>query len=194
MTPNRIMRGAAARRALLLSLAALVAALALTACGSGGGGGSTADAEKAADAEILNEILSRQTAAVAAYDHSLRGLGGQALATARLFRAQEQEHVDAILKALRSLGEEAEPAAETIDADGLKTEAEYLTFLYELESATIDAELSAIARLTTSGNRALLAATVANQAQHLVLIRRLFGAKPLETVPVPFETGTTPGP
>lgn len=187
------MRGGALRRALLLAFAAAIAAAALAACG-GGGGTTTAVAEKAADAEVLHQILARQTAAVAAYDHSLRALGGQALELARLFRAQEQEHADAILKALRGLGAEAEPPSEEIDASGLKSEAEYLNFLYEVESATIEAEVSATARLTDPSPRSMLVATVANQAQHLVLLRRALDAKPAETVPAPFETGITPAP
>ncbi len=181
------------RRALLPALAAVAAATLLGACGSGGGT-TTAVPDKAADAEVLNQILSRQTAAVAAYDHSLRGLGGQALELARLFRAQEQEHADAILKALRGLGAKAEPVSEEISTSGLESEAEYLNFLYELESATIEAELSGVVKLTSASPRSLLATTAADQAQHLVLLRRLLGAKPIEAVPAPFENGTTPAP
>jgi hypothetical protein len=194
MTPNRIMPAAAVRRALLLGLAAVACAISLFACGGGGGETSSAESDKAADAAVLNEILGRQSAAIAAYDHSLNGLAGQPLALARRFRTQEQEHVDAVLKSLRSLGEASEPPAETIEATGLETEAQYLNFLYELESATLESELSAIARLTSSASRSMLATTVANQAQHLVLLRRELGAKLEETVPRAFEDGTTPAP
>jgi hypothetical protein len=83
---------------------------------------------------------------------------------------------------------------ETIETVGLGTADDALRFLYELESATIDAELNAITRLTGPFPRALLASMVANQAERLVLIRRALGAKALETVPEPFEDGTTPGP
>jgi hypothetical protein len=194
MIPNRIMRAGAVRRALLVAVSAAIAAALLGACGSGGGGSSTTAVDQEADAEILNVILSRQSAAVDAYDRSMRALGDGALKAARLFRAQEEEHVDGILKALRGLGEAAEPEPEEIEADGLKTEAEHLVFLYELESATIEAELSAASRLTAPSARALLAATAANQAQHLVLLRRFLGAKPLESIPEPFENGTTAAP
>jgi Ferritin-like domain len=196
MTPNRIMRGGAVRRALL----ALTAALALAALGGGCGGGddsgrtTTSIPDKEADASVLNEILSRQTAVVEAYDGVLTHLHGPTLDAAQLFRAQEQEHVDAILKALRGLGETAEPTAEPIEAEGLESQVDYLRFLYEMESATIEAELTAIARLTSASPRSMLASTVANQAQHLVLLRRALGAKPLKTVPAPFENGTTPAP
>ena len=122
------------------------------------------------------------------------GLGRFDLASARLFRAQEQEHVDAIVKALRGLGGKAEAQPEEIDVSRLKSRTDYVELLYEMESATIDAELSAISKLSAPWPRSLLASTVANQAQHLVLLRRELGAKPLETVPVPFENGTAPAP
>jgi hypothetical protein len=190
------MRGAAVRRALLLLAAGAVATAFLVACGGGDQTGTTTTTipDTESDAGILNEILSRQTAAVEAYGAVLPALRGQALLAARLFRAQEQEHIDGTLKALRGLGEEAEPLPEPIEADELKSQADYLTFFYEIENATIEAELSAINNLTAPGTRSLLAATAANQAQHLVLLRQALGAKPREWVPSPFENGTTPAP
>lgn len=181
------------RRAPLLFAAALLAALALTSCGEGGEV-TTAVPDKGADAETLNRILTRQLAAIDAYDRSIPALNGAELAIAREFRAQEQEHADAIVKALRGIGGKAEPEEEEIEATGLKGEADHLEFLYEVESATIDDELNAISRLTASWVRPLLATIVANQAQHLVLLRRALGAKPLETVPAPFEDGTVAAP
>jgi hypothetical protein len=193
MAPNRIMRGGAVRSALPAFLAGLALALALTSCG-GDDSGTSAEDEKAADIEILNEVLGRQLSAVEAYDNTLPGLRGPALAAGRKFRAQEQEHIDSVVKALRGLGGSAEPATEEIEADELKTEADRLRFLYEVEGGTIDTELDAISELSESWPRTLLGTTVANQAQHLVLLRRALGATPLETVPEPFEDGTTAAP
>ncbi len=181
------------RRALLVGAIVILLAAALAGCG-GGGSSSTAQQEKEADAKVLNEILARQTAAVAAYGKALPKLHGADLVTARHFRAQEQEHVDATTKVLQKTGAEADPPAETIEANELKTPEDALTFLYEMESATIDAELHAIDRLHIGWPRPLLASMVANQAQRLVLIRRALGAQPLATVPRPFETGETPAP
>ncbi len=181
--------------ALLAPLASLLLTFALGGCGSSGGASTAPSSEKAADAAVLNEILSRQSGAVVAYDRSLRGLGGEDLELARLFRAQEEEHVDGILKSLRGLGgAPAEAAPEAIETGKLRSKDEYLAFLYELESATIEAETSAVAKLTEAAPRALLAATIANQAQHLVLLRRALGARPEEAVPSAFENGTTPVP
>jgi hypothetical protein len=191
MAPNRIMRDRLVRRALVSSAVAFVLVLALSACG-GSDGGSTTD--KAADVKVLNEILARQLAAVDAYGQALPALRGADLALARRFRAQEQEHVDATTKTLRGLEAEADPPAEAIEAGDLKTPQDAMHFLYELESATIDAELHAVDKLTIGWPRPLFASMAANQAQRLVLIRRALGADAAEVVPEAFETGETAAP
>jgi ferritin-like protein len=191
MAANRIMRRRRVRRALAAGVVAAGLLVGLAACGGGGGDGST---DREADVGVLNEILARQLAAVDAYAAALPLLHGEPLALARRFRGQEQEHVDATTKTLRGLDGEADPPVETIETDGLKSAEDALRFLYELESATIDAELNAVARLTISWPRPLIAAMSANQAQRLVLIRRALGASPAETVPEAFETGETAAP
>jgi hypothetical protein len=191
MALNRIMRGRLVRRALLLSVVALTLAIGLGACGSSGGDSTT---DKALDVKVLNEILARQLAAVDAYGQALPALRGADLVLARRFRAQEQEHVDATTKTLRGLEAEADPPAETIEAGELKNPQDAMHFLYELESATIDAELNAVSRLTLDWPRPLIASMAANQSQRLVLLRRALGAPPLETIPSAFETGETPAP
>jgi rubrerythrin len=172
---------------------AVVVALFLAGCG-GGGTTTTAVPDKAADAEILNNVLSREQAAVRAYDRTLPLLHGRALAGAREFRAQEQEHTNAIVKALRGLGEPAEPEEEEIESEGLKTPADALGFLYEVESASVAYDLRAISHLTAAWPRSLLGSIAANQAQHLVVLRHALGAGAAETVPGAFEDGTAPPP
>lgn len=196
------MRGRAARRVLAIALACVVLALGLAACGGGGESAGTVvdtvalerEAEREADVAALNQILTRQRAAIAAFDRTIVAMRGRPRALALRLRTQAEEHTVGILEALRALegGEEAE--TETIDSGPLRSEAERLRFLYEVESATIVDELSAITRLDSASARAVLASTVANQAQHLVLLRRALGAKPAEWVPTPFEDGTTPAP
>lgn len=192
-------------------LAILLIAGILAGCGGGGtsapaarsgaSGGTatavstpTASREESADAAILNTVLARQEAAVEALAAVGPTLPPRLARLAAYFRAQEGEHVDSVLKALRGLGSPAEPTPESIDTSGLRSAKERLAFLYELESATIDEELSAIAKLEASWPRSLLASTVANQAQHLALLRQALGAGPLAAVPVPFENGTVPPP
>jgi hypothetical protein len=194
MAPNRITPGGAVRRALLLIAAAALAALALASCGGSSSGTTTAETDKAADAEILNNVLARELAAVRACERTFPLLHGPALASAREFCAQEQEHVDAVVKALRGLGEKAAPEEEEIESEGLKTQAKALEFLYEVESVSVAYDLRAISHLTAPWPRSLLGSVAANQAQHLVVLRRALGAGVAESIPEAFEDGTSPPP
>jgi len=197
MTRNRITWGGA-------TLAVLLILGILAGCGGGGASATTSGAaavttpapsrEESADAAILDQVLGRQEAAVEAFRHVGPGLPPRLARMAAYFRAQEQEHVDAVLKALRGLKSPAEPVVEPIDRSGLESDRDRLVFLYEVESATIDEELSAISELEASGPRSLLASTVANQAQHLTLLRQALGDGPLASVPAPFENGVFPPP
>ena len=192
-------------------LAALSTAALLAGCGGGGStstsaivaapAGTATDVstptpshDESADAALLDKVLARQEGAVEALAAVGPALPLRLAALAAYFRAQEQEHVDAVMKALRGLKSSAEPAPETVDASGLEGTRERLVFIYEVESATIDEELSAISKLEASWPRSLLASTVADQAQHLTLLRRALGAGPLASIPTPFEDGTAPPP
>jgi hypothetical protein len=186
-------------------LAALILISLLAGCGGSSSSGPTSSAsvtdaaptssaEESADAELLNHVLGRQEAAIVAYGGVIPKLDPRHAHLAAYFRAQEQEHVDAVLKAMRGLNADAEPSEETIEVGDLKSERERLEFLYEVESATIDEELSAISSLEASWPRSLLSSTVANQGQHLTLLRQTLGAGPLASVPVPFENGTAAPP
>ena len=194
MAPNRIMRGRAVRRALLLASAVLLIVTAIAGCGGGGGGGSTGASEKERDAKLLNDVLGRQIAVVKTYPKVLPTLKGPDLAMAQQFLAQEQEHLDATTKTLRGMGAKAEPSEETIEPSDLTTRADSLEFLYEMESATTDFELSVVGKLNAGSARPLIASMATNQAQRLVLLRQALGAKRVDAIPSAFETGEIPAP
>ena len=181
MAGNRITLG------LILAVAILIAG-----CGGGGGDGGSAatQSDKDADIELLNGVLSRQLGAVGAYERTLAGLRGRDETLARQFRAQEQEHAEAILKVLRAIGGEADAEPEEIDLPEMSNRADRLAFLYELEGTSIDYELSIVTKLTETWPRSLLGSIVANQAQHRLLLRQLLGERGGETIPSAFEDGT----
>jgi hypothetical protein len=190
MAPNRITRGGA-------TLAALLLIALLAGCGGGGTSASTPAAvssQGSPDAELLDKVLARQEAAADAYSKVIPELSPALGKRALYFRRQEEEHIDATIKALRGIDAPAEPTVEPIEPGELKSEREVLDFLYEVESATIDEELSAISKLEAAWPRSLLASTVANQAQHLTLLRQALGAGPLGSATLPFENGTAPAP
>jgi bacterioferritin (cytochrome b1) len=182
---------------------ALALGLVVPGCG-GGGDESSSEREKADDIAILNTSLGYELAAVDAYTRALPLLRGETLDTAREFRAQEQEHVNAITKAIRGLGGRTD--AEVIDpselgcnaneghypSDALHPSADdALTLVYCQVSAAIAEDMSAVASLTATWPRALLASIAANEAQQLAVLRQALGADP---VPEAFENGETPLP
>jgi hypothetical protein len=196
-SPNRITSRGAKRLGVCVAVVAALAGVA----GCGGGGSTTgATATDAAppttsmDGELLDQVLARQEGAVAAYSEVIAQLSPRYAHMATYFRRQEQEHVDATIRSLRGLDAPATKEPEQIDVGELKTDEERLVFLYELESGTIDEELSANAKLEAPSPRSVLASTVAVQAQHLTLLRQALGAGPLASVPSPFEDGHTPPP
>jgi hypothetical protein len=195
MSTNRIISSGSLRRGLLAGAATILAAGAiLTGGGCGGGNSSTVESEKAADAELLNAALAREQTAVDGLTHGLPLLRGTRLAVAREFRAQDQEHVDALTKAIRGVGGETDGEASTLDFTGVKSEADFVAFIYELENSTVASHMSAIPELSLGSSNVLMASIVANEAQQLSMLRQALGARPLELVPEALENGETPAP
>jgi rubrerythrin len=172
---------------------AAAAILAIAGCG-GGGGASSTESEKEADAAIVNAALARELTAIGAYTATLPHLRGADLALARELRAQEQEHVDGLTKALRGLGAPVEAEPEEADLGEAKSRGEFLAYLYERESSLVANHLREVADLSLPWPRALLGSIVADEAQHLTLLRQALGAGPAESVPKAFESGTAPAP
>jgi hypothetical protein len=160
--------GRAARRlALALALAAL--ALAATGCGDSGHGAET-NPEKGSDAAILNEGLSRELTALDAYARGSGLLHGRERALGRQLRAQEQEYIDALTKAIRGLGGDAEATTEELDFSQVKDQAAFLALAYELESAARDFYVDQAAHLYTAAPRTLDAWLAAGHGGHVAML------------------------
>lgn len=181
-----------ASRAVVFCLAAILVAGA-SGCGKHGHGAST-DSEKAADSEILNEILAQELALIEAYRPSLGFAHGRARVLVLRMRGQDQAHVDALQKGIRGVGGEAVAEPLPLEAKRPANEAEALTLAYEEESAALDQVLGSVPRLQTGAPSGLAAALAASHAQHLVVLRQLMGAGLAASVPVPLESGDEPPP
>lgn len=179
------------RRAVCLLLAFL--ALAPLGCGKSGQGAET-DPEKGSDNELLNAALARELTTLEAYTEGLPLLKEPLRSVGRRFRADEQEYVDAITKAIRGLGGELEAEPEDVDLSGTKTQADLLAMIYELEGAALGAYLDAAPLLYTAAPRTLAASLAAAHAQHLVVLRQGLGADLVEAVPEAFDSGEEPLP
>jgi rubrerythrin len=189
--------GLSRRRRGVCRAAAVFALAALAICASGCGGGSrdaTTESEKAADVEVVNAALAQELTTVEAYTRGMAQLHGPMLAVGREFRGQDQEHVDALTKAVRGLGGEVEAEASELVGPGPKNQAEALTLAYEEENAALAFYLDAERRLQTTAPRSLAASIAASHAQHLVVLRQGLGVPLTAAAPEAFEPGDLPPP
>ncbi len=157
------------RVAAILALA--LAPLALVAAGCGGSGhGAETNPEKGSDAAILNEGLSRELTALGAYTRGNGLLRGRERALGRQLRAEEQEYVDALTKAIRGLGGDAEAEAEKLDFSQVTDQAAFLALAYDLESAARDFYVDQAAHLYTAAPRTLDAWLAAGHGGHVAML------------------------
>jgi hypothetical protein len=157
------------RVASLLALALAALALVAAGCGDSGHGAET-DPEKGSDAAILNEGLSRELTALDAFTRGNGLLRGPKRALGQQLRAQEQEYVDALTKAIRGLGGDTEAEAERLDFSQVKDQAAFLALAYDLESATRDFYVDQAAHLYTAAPRTLDAWLAAGHGGHVALL------------------------
>jgi rubrerythrin len=140
----------------------------------------------ARDVAVLNDALALELTAVEAYTAGTAWLKGELLAVGREFLAHEQEHANALTKAIKQLGGMADAQAMAFDAVGLRSQTEMLELAADLENVAIAAYIDAVPRLSTGNLRATVAQIVANEAEHLAVLRQALGERP---VPEPFVTG-----
>ncbi len=170
-----------------------ILAILISGCGRSGHGAAT-DSDKASDVEYLNTILAQELTMIDAYDRALPHLRGAALAIGQQLRGQDQTHIDAITKAIRGVGGEAEAEATELESASPKAREEALLLLYGQENAALGEALGANPHLNTPAPRTLAASLAASHAQHLVALRQLFGEDLAQSIPQAFETGAIPPP
>ena len=137
------------------------------------------------DRATVTAAIDLEQRAAAAYDSAAtdRKLPPALAALARHLRDQEEEHADALARALRGLGgrRPARPERPPPVPPGRAFGA----FALVLENRLISAYYDAMSRLSP-GLRQPLASIMACEAQHLVVLRQALGRDPL---PQAFETG-----
>jgi hypothetical protein len=157
------------RAAAFSAFALATALIAASGCGGSGHGAET-DPEKGSDAAILNAALARELTLRDAYAQGRPFLRGDRRATGRELLAEEQEYVDAVTKAIRGLGGDAEAEAEELDLSGAKGQAGFLALAAELEGAAVEFYVDKAAQLYTAAPRTLDAWLAAGHGQHLALL------------------------
>lgn len=144
------------------------------------------DESDEADVEILNSALDLELMTVAAYKLAAGRLKGDALQIGKLLLEQEQEHVDGLAAAIADAGGTPNRAKATYDFPQLLTQRDALRFALDLENTAIAAYIDALPKLGKGDLRATASAIVANEAEHVSVVRDALG---LEPVPGAFVYG-----
>ena len=153
-------------------------------------------ADSDTDGAILERAITLERVAVLAYDRILAGdlLADRLVRQVRVLRGHEQQHADVLTKALTDLGVTPPPAPSGIeDVDkvvrglaDVTTQADVLSFAIELETAAVAAYYDAHAKLVEAKLLQTGASIMADEGQHLVVLRQAAGRPP---VPNALETG-----
>ena len=147
------------------------------------------------DGDIVASAITLERIAVLAYGAALGSklLTADVAKVARRFRDHEQAHADVLVTALQDLGgtPPAEPQVADVDdvvkgIDDVMSQADVVNFAIELELAAVAAYHDAHAKLVDAKLLQTGASIMANEGQHLVVLRQALGKDP---VPHAFETG-----
>jgi rubrerythrin len=153
-------------------------------------------AAREGDVEILDSAITLERVAVLAYDRLAGGdlLSPRVARIAKLFASQEQAHADRLVSSLRGyrVAIPAEPSGvAAIDAvvkgiADVKSQADVLNFAIELETTAVAAYYDAQRKLVDARLLQITASIMANEGQHLVVLRQAAGKTP---APNALETG-----
>ena len=156
----------------------------------------TAFADSSTDVPVMQNLITLELSTVIAYDTLIDGgtLSPALRTVLRGFRAHEQAHADKLTTALTDLGGAPPPAPKgpaAVDKivkglGAVRSQVDALSFLIELEMAGVAAYFDAMGRLGEARLLQTSATIMANEGQHLAILRRRAGREP---VPNAFETG-----
>lgn len=148
------------------------------------------------DGAVLQSAITLERVTVIAYDTVIGGglLSPPVSGVLRGFRAQERQHADALTTALTDLGGTPPSPPEGVadvekiveGLEDVRSQADVLSFLIELETAAVAAYFDAHSKLGEAKLLQTGASIMANEGQHLVVLRRAAGRRLL---PNAFETG-----
>jgi Ferritin-like domain len=142
---------------------------------------------RAADVDVLNGLLDLELRAVAAYTAGIPLLTSHVQTAAKQFLTQELTHVNELRGLIRQAKGFANKPKPSYDFGRPSGHHDVVDLLHSVEQAQISAYLEAVPVVAPGPVRAALAAILANDAQHVVVIRRALRVEP---IPSAFVTGS----
>jgi hypothetical protein len=181
----------ASRRGLLrVTGAAAVAGAAglIAACGSSSHSSSqtTVAAPGNAAVDALNHALDLKHYMIAAYTAATPYLGGRAHAVGKKFLAEELSHASALISMIQKAGGTPNPPQSSYALGHPRSRKAILRLLDGAEDRMITTFIDTIPVVTLPSARTTLASIVANDAQHISVLRLNLREEP---IPAPFVTG-----
>jgi hypothetical protein len=131
------------------------------------------------DAAMLEKLLRLEYHLAYAYTASLPRLSGYGVHAARWFLRHELEHIGAVSTLLKSGGVKPNTSAGEFHLGKAGNSSEVLAMLHGLEAEAIRAYSQAVAKLSNGQLRAVASAILANDGQHISILRRAMGQEPV---------------
>jgi hypothetical protein len=144
-------------------------------------------AARNADVAILNQLLDREHRAIAAYTAAIPLLSSHVQDAAKQFLSQELTHAGELGGLIKQAGGNANKPQPSYDLGQPGSRKQLVELLHALEQAQIAGYVEAVPNVSPGSVRAALAAILANDAQHVVVLRRALRIEPL---PSAFVTGS----
>jgi bacterioferritin (cytochrome b1) len=169
------------RRQLLGASGAAGTAALLAACGGSSKREPTLTPAKVtrSDAAIFNDLLAVEYYAVTAYIAGVPLLSGHNRRLADRFLNQELSHVDELVNLVKAANGTPASQASSYDLGHPRSTTDVLELFHRVERLTIGAYLAAIPKLSSGGTRASAVSILANEAQHVSIVRRNLGLVPV---------------
>lgn len=179
---------ASSRRGLLRAAGAGVAGLIVAGCGSQS---LRAQVHNSApvlgtDVDLLNQLLHLEHVGIAAYTAGTPLLPPAVTKAGELFLNDELAHAGALAGLVRAAGGKPIKPAPSYPLGHPRTSQEVLQLLHTIENMQISAYLGAIAMLAPGSVKQSVASIMANDAQHVAVVRVALGQP---AVPSAFVTG-----
>lgn len=146
------------------------------------------------DRSIIEGAVGLEQSFVVVYETAVkRKLLGPLTPIAELFARQEQQHVDALSKALQGLGGAVPKPPNENDIAGLTkvtTKQQMLNFVIEIENMAVAAYVHAAKTVQDTKLLSTIVEIVPNEGQHLSVLKQALGADP---VPTAMPSGSAKG-
>jgi hypothetical protein len=139
------------------------------------------DAVSDRDLALLNRSLGLERLAIAAYEAAIPLLAGRDKLIATQFLKQELLHAGRLIALINALGGPATSRPQTYPLGQPRTPRQLVKLLHEVEQVQVVAYLQAIPQLSAGQLRAEIASILADDAQHVAIIRRALGEFPVPT-------------